>query len=75
MKTYKNKKFYNFKKVHKRKKRTAKAAIPWKIGSKVYRKILNREYKAKCKVVLRRKLEGRRVEFPKFKKTLERYCS
>ena len=73
MKTCKNKKFYNFKEVHKRKKRTRAARNPWTSDSSEFRRSLNREYRTKSKVVLRKKLEGKEIEFPLFRKILEWY--
>jgi len=70
MKSYENKKFYNFKEKHKRKKRTRAAKIWWKSNEWEYRRYLRQQYRAKCKVVLRKKLKGEAVEFPLFRKTL-----
>ena len=70
MKSYKNKKIYNFKKKQKRNKRTRSAKIWWKSNSWEYRRFLRRQYRVKCKSILDKKLEGKEVEFPIFKKTL-----
>lgn len=69
MKSYENKKFYNFKEVHKRKKRTRSAQKWWKSGSHHYLKLKRREYRTKCKIVLRKKIKGENIEFPVHKKT------
>ncbi|WP_420575072.1 hypothetical protein [Kordia sp.] len=74
MKTYKNKKIYNFKVAQKRKKRTRAARIYWKSGSSGCRRSLNREYRTRCKVILRKKLAGQKAEFPLPKNTLFWYC-
>jgi hypothetical protein len=74
MKSYNNKKIYNFKEVHKRKKRKRAARIYWKTNSSVYRRILNREYRRKCKAILRKNIAGEEIEFPLPKNILLRYC-
>ncbi len=70
MKTRENKKFYNFKEVHKRKKRTRAAKIHWKSNTWEYRRYVRQQYRTKCKVILRKQLEGQEIEFPRFRKTL-----
>jgi len=70
MKKYNNKKYYNFKKSHKCKKRTKSAKIWWKSNNWEYRRLLRQQYRTKCKVVLKKQLEGKEIEFPLFKKTL-----
>ncbi|MBW1297348.1 hypothetical protein [Aquimarina litoralis] len=69
MKSYENKKFYNFKERHKRKKRNRNMTRWWKLGSD-YTKEKRREYRTKCKVILRKKLNDELVEFPLYKKTM-----
>ncbi|SEL70901.1 hypothetical protein SAMN04487910_3129 [Aquimarina amphilecti] len=69
MKSYDNKKFYNYKTSHKRKKRTQNAQKWWKLGSE-YTREKRREYRTKSKVVLRKKLNNELVEFPLYKKTM-----
>lgn len=70
MKSYENKKFYNFKKKHKRKKRTRDARHFWKIGSADYLLEKRQTYRTKCKVILEKKLNGEELEFPLYRKTL-----
>ena len=70
MKSYENKKLYNFKLKHKRKKRTRAARIWWKSNSWEYRRFLRQQYRAQCKVVLKKKLQGKAIEFPLYRKTL-----
>ncbi|MDH7447745.1 hypothetical protein [Aquimarina sp. 2201CG14-23] len=70
MKSYDNKKLYNYKKSHKRKKRTKSAKIWWKSNSWEYRRCLRRKYRKKCKTILRKKIENDNLEFPLYKKTL-----
>ncbi|AXT56622.1 hypothetical protein D1815_12930 [Aquimarina sp. AD1] len=70
MKSYDNKKFYNYKTSHKRKKRTKSAKIWWKSNSWEYRRYLRGKYRNQCKTILRRKVEGENIEFPLYKKTL-----
>ncbi len=70
MKSYKNKKIYNFKKSHKQKRRTKSSKIWWKSNSWEYRRFLRQQYRAKCKVILKKKLKGKEIEFPLFRKTL-----
>ena len=70
MKTYKNKKFYNFTVAQKRKKRTRAAKIYWKSNNWEYRRHLRQEYRTRCKVILRKKVAGEEIEFPRFRKTL-----
>ncbi len=74
MKTCKNKKIYNFKQAHKRKKRTRAAKNPWTSDSSEFRRSLNREYRTKCKVILRKKVAGQEIEFPLPQKNLLWYC-
>ena len=73
MKTRKNKKFYNFKEIHKRKRRYRATLVGWKTNTAEFRRDLNRAYRTKCKVILRKQLEGQEIEFPLFRKTLEWY--
>lgn len=68
MKTYKNKKFYNFKEVHKRKKRSI--YFRWDHLGKEYKIAESKKYRAKCKVVLQKLMNNREVEFPLHKKTM-----
>ncbi len=70
MKSYDNKKLYNYKTSHKRKKRTKSAKIWWKSNSWEYRRYLRGKYRNQCKTILRRKIEGEDIEFPLYKKTL-----
>lgn len=70
MKSYKNKKFYNFKTKHKRKKRTRSAKIYWKSNNWEYRRFKRQQYRTKCKEILKKKLTGQKIEFPLYKKTL-----
>ena len=70
MKSYKNKKNYNFKEFHKRKKRRGCTQRWWRGGSTWYLKQKRQEYRNKCKVILRKKLNHQEVEFPLYKKTL-----
>lgn len=70
MKSYKNKKSYNFTKAQKRKKRTRSAKIDWKSNTWEYRRMLRQNYRAKCKVVLHKNLWEEEKEFPIFKNTL-----
>ncbi len=70
MKSYHNKKIYNFKKVHKRKKRTKSTMTRNdKLGSE-YTRIKQREFKTKCREILRLQKKGIIHEFPVHKKTM-----
>lgn len=70
MKSHDNKKYYNFTRSQKRRKRTRAAKIYWKSNSWEYRRFLRQQYRTKCKVVLRKKIEGCEIEFPLYRKTL-----
>lgn len=70
MKSYDNKKIYNFKTKHKRKRRTRDAQIWWKNGSTWYLKNKRQEYRCRCKEILRKKLQGQDIEFLLYRKTL-----
>ncbi|SEE09377.1 hypothetical protein SAMN04487765_1371 [Tenacibaculum sp. MAR_2010_89] len=70
MKSYTNKKYYNFKRSHKRKKRTKSAKIYWKSNSWEYRRFLRQQFRTKCKTVLKKQVEGYEIEFPLYRKTL-----
>ena len=70
MKSYKNKKFYNFKEVHKRKKRIRSTQRWWKTSSADYLKEKRQHHRIVCKVILRKKVEGQEIEFPLYKRTL-----
>lgn len=70
MKSYDNKKIYNFTQAHKRKKRRRSAQKWWKKGSGDYLRGKRRAYRTKCKVVLRKQVDGQSVEFPLYRKTL-----
>jgi hypothetical protein len=70
MKSLKNKKVYNFKAKHLRKKRTRSAYIRYyKLGG-LYTKMKRREFRAICKEIMCRKLKGNEIEFPLYKKTM-----
>lgn len=64
MKTYKNKKFYNFKEVHKQKKRMRRVKSD---PGKDYKKECFRNYRTKCKDVLKKRMIGKKLEFPLYK--------
>ncbi len=70
MKSYSNKKYYNFKKSHKRKKRTRSAKIYWKSNNWEYRRFFRQQYRTKCKVILRKQIEGCEITYPLYRKTL-----
>lgn len=70
MKSYENKKFYNYSKKHKRKKRIRSTMSWWKAGSSIYTELKRQEYRAKCKVILHKRLKGELIEFPLYKKTM-----
>jgi hypothetical protein len=70
MKSYENKKIYNFKVKHKRKRRTRSAQIWWKAGSAYYLKKKRQEYRCRCKEILRKQVQGQDIEFLLYRKTL-----
>ncbi|WP_298893764.1 hypothetical protein [uncultured Psychroserpens sp.] len=70
MKSYKNKKFYNYKTVHKRKKRSIERSHFWDKLGKEYTKQERRNYRVKSKVILIKKLKGYETEFSIYKKTM-----
>ena len=69
MKSYDNKKFYNYKKSHKRKKRTRHTLRWWKLGGE-YTKEKRRQYRTRCKAILREKIHDDDLKFPLYKKTM-----
>ena len=70
MKSYENKKIYNFKTKHKRKRRTRSASVRFdKLGSE-YTKEKRQEYRCRCKEILRKKMQGYSIEFPLYHKTM-----
>lgn len=70
MKSYDNKKIYNFKVKHKGKRRTRNTTIRWyKLGGE-YTKEKRQEYRCRCKEILRKKLQGYSIEFPLYRKTM-----
>ncbi len=70
MKSYYNKKIYNFKKNHRRKRRTRSAmSRNEKLGGE-YTRMKRREFRNNCKTVLIKKMKGKHIEFPLFKKTM-----
>jgi len=69
MKSYDNKKFYNYSLKHKRKKRIRATMKYWKAGS-IYTELKRREFRNKCKVILRKQIQGEQIEFPLYKKTM-----
>jgi len=64
MKMYKNKKFYNFKEVHKQKKRTRRFK---RENGKGYKKERFRVFRSKSKDILKKRMKGKQVEFPIYK--------
>lgn len=72
MKSYDNKKIYNFKVKHKRKRRTRSAQIWWRTGSGStwYLKNKRQEYRRHCKEILRKKIQVQDIEFSLYRKTL-----
>lgn len=70
MKCSHNKKFYNFKEIHKRKKRIKSTERWWKSGSSIYTQIKRQEYRTKCKVILQKRMNNELIEFPLYKKTM-----
>ncbi len=70
MKSYNNKKYYNFSAKQKRKKRTRSAKICWKSNTWEYRRSLRQKHRQQCKEVLKKLMVGREEEFPLYKKTL-----
>ncbi|CAL2057842.1 hypothetical protein [Tenacibaculum sp. 190524A05c] len=70
MKSYSNKKIYNFKKTHLRKRRTRSTFFRHeKLGGE-YTKMKRREFRVICKEILRKKMIGKQIEFPLYKKTM-----
>lgn len=78
MKSYENKKIYNFKTKHKRKRRIGNTQIWPRNGSSWYikksknnwyLKYKKQKYRCRCKEVLRKKLQGRNIEFPLYRTT------
>lgn len=70
MKSYNNRKIYNYKKAHRRKRRTRNAmARNNKLGSE-YTKMKRREFRVKCKKILRLRKKGIFIEFPLYRKTM-----
>ena len=65
-----NKKLYNFKVVHKRKKRVRSTIKWWKTGNSTYTKDMRRAYRVKEKAVLYQIRNGKELEFPLYKKTM-----
>jgi hypothetical protein len=70
MKSYDNKKIYNYKEKHKGKKRI-KATQRWqKSGSSEYTKKKRQEYRCRCKEILKKQLRGQSIEFLLYRKTM-----
>jgi len=69
MKTYDNKKIYNFKTKHKSKRRLRSTRRNEKLGGE-YTKEKRQEYRCRCKEILRKKLRGQEIEFPLYRKTM-----
>ncbi len=65
-----NKKLYNFKVKHKRKKRTRSTVIWWRKVSSLYTKIQRRNYRSKAKSILRKIESEQTIEFSIPKKTM-----
>ena len=70
MKFYRNKKIYNFKKKHLRKKRARSSSARNDKLVSSYTKEAQEQFRAISKEVLRKQMAGRIVEFPLHKKTM-----
>ena len=68
MKSYSNRKYYNFKKKHKQRAKSERIER-WCKVDKEFAKVRQRLFRAKCRCILRKIESGIEVEFPKLLKT------
>lgn len=68
MKTYSNRKYYNFTKAHKQRAKSERIGRWCKVG-KEYAKLRQRLFRARCRSILLKIESGQEAEFPRFRKT------